>query len=802
MNAPLTEARFAARSLRRAPLSSAIAILTLAVGIGVNAAIFGIVREVRLRGLPFAEPDRLVVIEPFPVANPDASWEYSYPDFLDTRAAVTAFDGLAAFPTTRPRHVLEVDGETTTAEVSWVSGDFFPVLGTDAALGRTINGDDDVENAARVAVLTDATWRTRFGGDRSIVGRSIRLNGADYTVIGIMPPRVEYPPEVEIWTALRPELDGIADNRTLGFLSVAGRLGPGVTRERAGAEVSAVAGRLAATYRPGYAIEASVRGLEETLYGPSEPVLLLLGMAAGLVYLLACANVASLLLARAAAGGRDQAIRAALGASRFRLVAQPALQAFLLALAGGAGGLWLAWATLRVLASRLPPGLYRTGDVSVDGAVLFFGLAATVAAAAMFGVVPATRARGVAGRLRTAGGVTGGAPARRLSRVLMGLQLALAMAVLVAGSLVVRSFVALQSVDPGFRTESALTMSIFMPPDAGQAGDVATFYERLIDRTDAIPGVSGSAGVLVRPLEGPDGYDYPFTIEGRTAEEQATYPFLNYEAVTPGYFATLGIPILEGRGFETTDDADAPGVVVVSRNMADRFFPEGAIGRRIKWGAPGGPAPWLTIVGVSGSARYRDLRETTLDVYVPFRQSTWALNHFLVRTDGPPSVVLPAVREAIRDIEPTARAVQIASLGELVSDSMRASRFRTLLLGSFAGIALLLAAAGVFGVIGYLTAWRTREVGVRMAVGATPGDIRRLILGESLRTAAAGIAIGAAVALAGSRVLEGLLFGVPPHDPVVYLSTCLALAGLTLIASWLPARRAMRVPPQSVLRAD
>jgi predicted permease len=386
----------------------------------------------------------------------------------------------------------------------------------------------------------------------------------------------------------------------------------------------------------------------------------------------------------------------------------------------------------------------------------------------------------------------------------MGAQLALATIVLIGGALLVRSFVALNRVDSGFADNATLTMSVFLPPTAAQGqAQVAGFYDRAIDRIRGIPGVVDAAGVLLRPLEGPDGYDYPFTIEGRTAEEQAAYPLLNYEAVTPGWFSTMGIPLLAGRAFETGDNADAPGVVIISLAIATQFFRDtDPVGQRIKWGGPDSPSPWLTIVGIAGEARYRDLRETSLDVYVPYRQTTWSLNHLAVRTDVPPASVIGAVRDAIRDVEPAASAVQIATMDDLVRRSLGRARFNTILLGTFAVLAVLLAAAGVFGVIGYLTAWRISEVGVRMAVGATPRDIRWLILGDAVRVAAAGIAVGLAVALAAASVVRDLLFGVGERDLLTFAGVAVGLAGLALLASWWPARRATKVEPLVALRLE
>jgi putative ABC transport system permease protein len=798
------ELRQAARALLRAPLFTSVAILTLGLGTGANAAVFSVVREVLLRPLPLEEPERLVIVEPFPVTNPDAPLEFSYPNFTDTRAAATGFTAMAAYPTTRPRHVLESGDAAQTVEVSWVSGDFFSMLGVGAAIGRAITPDDDVANAPRVAVLSNSTWQGRFGGERDVVGRTIRLNGWSHTIVGVMPPRVEFPANVEIWTALRPQLEGIADNRALGFLTVIGRLASGVTHERAAGEVDRIVARLAAEFTPEYEIGASIETLGDALFGPARPVLLLLSGAAGLVLLIACANVASLMLARAASSRRELAVRAALGASRVRQAMQPLLQSLILALCGTALGVWLTWVALRALSTRMPDEFYRSGDISIDGVVLAFSAAVALVAAALFGLAPTVRSSGEAMAVRSTVRATAGVPARQLSRAIMGAQLALATIVLIGGALLVRSFVALNRVDSGFADNATLTMSVFLPPTAAQGqAQVAGFYDRAIDRIRGIPGVVDAAGVLLRPLEGPDGYDYPFTIEGRTAEEQAAYPFLNYEAVTPGWFSTMGIPLLAGRPFETGDNADAPGVVIISRAIATQFFRDtDPVGQRIKWGGPDSPSPWLTIVGIAGEARYRDLRETSLDVYVPYRQTTWSLNHLAVRTDVPPASVIGAVRDAIRDVEPAASAVQIATMEDLVHRSLGRARFNTILLGTFAAIAVLLAAAGVFGVIGYLTAWRISEVGVRMAVGATPRDIRWLILGDAVRVAAAGIAVGLAVALAAASIVRDLLFGVGERDLLTFVGVAVGLAGLALLASWWPARRAMKVEPLVALRLE
>ncbi len=797
--------RYALRQMRHAPLFTLAAAGTLALGIGANTAVFSVVRAVLLRPLPFAQPEQLFVVHEFPVGNPTAPFDISYPDYSDLRAASTTLDALSAFPTTLPRQILEIGDDAQPVHAAWVSGDFFRLLGATAALGRTLGPGDDVAGAPPVAVLSHNAWTRRFGAARDITSRTLRLNGTTYSIVGVMPPGLDYPQHAEIWTALRPQIDAYAQNRTIGFLHVVGRLRPGISRAAAATESDAIAHRLSEQYAPpSFRAAARLLPLGEELLGPARPALLLLTAAALLVLFIACANVSNLLLARGAANRRQLAVRAALGASRGRLTRLLLAESLALAIVGGALGLWLAAIGVGALRSLLPEELYRADAVRVDPLVLLFTAGVALLSAVLFGLVPALRNSMQQDLMRVASRATTGAPTRRLSRAIMAAQLALAVVVLIAGTLVVRSFIRLSDVNAGFDRQGTVTLELF-DPDPRPAGPaaVAALFDRLIERASALPGVEHAAGVLLRPLEGPDGYDYPFTIENQPADAQSKNPYLNYEAITPDYFATMGIPQLTGRGFTPADNATSPGVVVVSRAVAERFFPhQDATGRRIKWGGPDSQSPWLTIVGVAGDARYRDLRDVSLNVYVPGTQSQWPLNHLVVHTAGEAGALVPALRQVVREVSPAARAVNIATVSDLISASLRRPRFHTVLLGLFAGLAVVLAALGIFGVIGYLTAHRTAEMGVRMALGAGRGNVLRLVLSNALRTALLGIGAGLGAAFFAVRLLRSLLYDVAPLDPLTFVAVPLALAALALFASWLPARRATRVHPAIALRTE
>ena len=658
-----------------------------------------------------------------------------------------------------------------------------------------------------MVVLSDATWRREFAASPEALGRTVRLDGVAHTVIGVMPPEFDFPRAAGFWRAVEPAVDSLVHKREIGFLSVVGRLRPGVTRADAEAELSRVADEAARETLPAdIHVAASIAPLAEQLTGRVRPVLLILFGATALVLVIACVNVASLLLAQAPARRRELAVRTALGASGGRLLRQLLAESVVIGVTGGALGYVLAAAAVRTLGAMVPAELFRGETVSMDGTVVTFAALVALLASVGFGLAPAwTGVRtDVQAALRDGGKTSSGKGARRFLRLLVVMETAVAMVLLVGAGLVLNGFLRLRAVDPGPDPHLTLTLQVF-PSNAelAEAAKSHAFFSRLVERVEALPGVEAAAGVLIRPLEGPQGFDYPFTIEGRSREEQATNPFLNYEAVTPGYFASTGLRIISGRGFTPQDRAGAPRVVIVGQSVARRFWPGAdAVGRRIKWGAPDGPAPWLEVVGVVEDGRYRGLESVSLDAYVPYEQSPWPLNHLVVRTQADPAALVASLRREATAIEPSVRLLDVATVGAMMRAALARPRFATTLLGSFGVTALLLAAVGLAGVLWFTTRERTREIGIRMALGASAGRIRLDILREGATLALLGLALGAGLAAALARLVRSLLYEVGPHDLPTYAVVAVALGGVAVLGAFLPAWRASRQDAVVALRSD
>ena len=783
------------------------AALTLGLGVGAVTALFSVVHGVLLRPPPFQAPAELVAVDLHPAGRPENRLEVSYPDFRDWRERSRSFQDLAAHQTAIGRAVWEGDGEPAPAAGFMVSGHFFDLLGVRPAIGRALERGDDRPGAEPVLVLSDALWRRELGGSRDALGRTVRLDGVAHTVIGVMPPGFDYPRGAGFWRAIEPAVDSLVAKREIGFLSVIGRLRPGTTPAVAAAELSAVADAAAReALPPDLHLATVLEPLAERLTGRVRPVLLVLFGATALVLVIACVNVASLLLAQAPARRRELAVRTALGASRGRLVRQLLLESLVLGLWGGAFGLLLAAAAVRTLGAMVPPELFRAESVAMDGTVLAFAVLVALAASAGFGLAPAlSGARAdVQATLRDGGKSSSGKGARRFLRALVVAETAVAMVLLVGAGLLLNAFLRLRSVDPGPDPHRTLTLQVFLSSaEPTEAGRSHAFFARLVERAEALPGVEAAAGVLVRPLEGPQGFDYPFTIEGRGRDEQATYPFLNYEAVTPRYFESTGLRVIMGRGFTPDDRADAPRVVILGQSVARRFWPgEDPVGRRIKWGGPDGPAPWMEVVGVVEDGRYRELERVSLDVYVPFEQSPWPLNHLVLRTRADPGSLVPALRREALALEPSVRLLDAATVGAMMSAALARPRFTTTLLGAFGLSALLLAAVGLASVLWFTTRERTREIGIRMALGASASRIRLEVLREGAGLALGGLLLGAVLAATLARLVRGLLYGVGPHDLPTYAGVAGVLGMVAVLAAYLPAWRASRQDAVVALRAD
>jgi predicted permease len=802
------DAAVAIRQLRRSFGFALVAGVTLALGIGATTAVYAVADAVMLRRLPFTDPAHLVLVRR---ALPGAavSGELTYPEYRSVRDDARSFSGLAAVPSSLQPAIWTDGTSTEPLAAIGASGNLFDVLGARPLLGRALTLDDDRRGAAPVIVLGHGLWTRRFGGDGAVLGRRVELNGTRYTVVGVMPKGFEYPRGSEAWIALVPAIDSLVDNRQIAFLNIVGRVRAGVSFDGAKQDLERSLARSVAAAGAANAEVAAAQftPIETELLGDSRRGMLVLLVAAGLVLLVACANVANLLLARAATREGELAVRTALGASRARLVRQLLAEAVVLGAIGAVVGLGACIAGRGAIAALVPADLYRAGDIEIDARSAAFTASLMIATTALFGVLPAfSGSRLQAGAVLRAASArtTGGVTSRRTQRALVAAEVALAVMLLIAGGVLLRSFARLNAAPLGFDRTHTLTAELFLP-DAkyGDPAKTRAFFHDAVARVSQLPGVTAAGGILLRPLAGPDGFDYPLSLEGSDAEMQRKQPLVNYEAVTPGYFQAAGIRIVQGRTFSTADDETSPRVVIVSQATARRFWPnESPLGKRLKWGPPSSPAPWVEVVGVVGTARYRDPRVESLDVYVPYTQSPWKLNHLVVRAAGDPAALAASLRSALAELDPEARAVRAATVGELVDVALRQPRFQVTLVGAFAALALALGAVGIFGVVSFATARRTRELGVRVALGARAAQVHALVLGETLRTVGVGIVIGMVGAVAGARALQALVYGVSATDPVTFISVPLVVLVVAVLAAAVPAWRASRVDPVSVLRMD
>ena len=799
------DATLGVRQLRRSPGFALVATVTLALGIGATTAVFAVVDAVMLRPLPFARSEELVLMRRERPGSA-ALVETTYPEYRDLRDGARSFSGLAAVPSALQPSVW-TDGTANEPVAAVVaSGNLFDVLGAPPMLGRALSPDDDRRGAAPVIVLGYGVWMRKFGGERSALGQRVELSGTRFTVVGVMPKGFEYPRGSEAWIALVPAIDSLVDNRQIAFLNVVGRVRPGVSADAARQEVGRLLAQSAAAAGLPSAATMAPRliPIADELLGDARRGMAVLLAAAGLVLLVACANVANLLLARAATREGELALRTALGADRARLVRQLLVEAAVIAVVGAIVGLTACIAGRGAIGSLIPADLYRASSVDIDVRIAAFTAALMIGTTLLFGVLPALRGTRVApgAVLRAASGrTTGSGSSRRTQRTLVAAEVALAVLLLIGGGVLVRSFARLSAAPLGFDRRHALTAELFLPDGKYDAVKTRAFYRDAVARVSQLPGVTAAAGVLLRPLAGPDGFDYPLSLEGMDADTQRQQPLVNYEAVTPAYFRAAGIPMVQGRALSDADDEKAPRVVVVSAATARRFWPIASpIGKRLKWGSPDSPAPWVEVVGVVGAARYRDPRVESLDVYVPYTQSPWKLNHLVVRAAGDPAALAAALRRAVAEVDPEARAVQVATVDELASAALRQPRFQVTLVGTFAGLALLLGAVGIFGVVSFTTARRTRELGVRMALGARASHVQWLVVGETLRTVGVGVVVGVIAAAGGARLLRSLIYGVSATDPATFVAVPVVMVAVAVIAAAIPARRASRVDPVSVLR--
>jgi putative ABC transport system permease protein len=804
MSRVFQDLRHGVRLLVRAPGFSAVAIAALAIGIGANTAIFSVVNTLLLRQLPYQNADRLAVIWEHNLPRDRRSNVVSPGNFIHWREMNQAFEDIAAVGPTF-KITLTGDGEPEELSMQFVSAQFFPILGVRPALGRPFTVEED-QPRSRVAVISDRLWRRRLGGDPNVLHRPITLQGVPHTVVGVMPPGFSFlDKSVDLWIPV----GFTAEARTPRgrWLQVVGRLRPGVTFERAQQEMQRVAGEMTTRFpdfNTGWT--ARVVPLREQLTGDVRPALFVLLGAVAFVLLIACANVANLLLARATGRQRELAVRAALGAGRGRLIGQMFAESIVLAGAGGVAGLLLAWWALHFLrsvaAARLP--IQRLEVVGLDPWVLLFTLGASILSGLAFGVAPALTAAGTSlGTALKEGGRTGSAArGSRTRNAFVIVEVALALVLLVGAGLLVRSFMRLLNVDPGFDTSRTVTMRVNLPASRyGEEGRTAQFFDRLFEKVNAVPAVQSAGAISFLPLTGL-GSATSMEIVGKPRPPLGQEPVTDVRVIAHNYLQAMGVPLLRGRLFHEQDAADAKNRIIINETMAGRHWPgEDPIGRRVK-------ISWNDdredeVIGVVGDVKHDGLGvEPRAMIYWPYRRNPYGSMTIAVRASADPRTIVNSVVGIIRQQDPALAVADIRTMDEVVAESVAQQRLTMLLLAVFAGAALLLAAVGIYGVIAYAVTQRTQEIGIRMALGAQRHDVVRMVVGQAAFLAAAGIAIGAAGALVLTRFMKGLLFEVEASDPMTFLVVAATLGIVALVASYIPSMRAARVDPVIALRAE
>jgi putative ABC transport system permease protein len=798
-----SDLRFGARMLARRPATTVAAILALALGIGANTTVFSVVHGVLLRQLPYDDPDRVVMVWQDLRKRGGPSDEWATPGhYIDWRAETSVFESLAVGLGNAA--ILTDGGDVEQVQAGVVSSSYFEVLGVRPAIGRVFTAAEEDPNAPRTVVLSDALWKRRFGAARDVVGRTVRINDTAHEIIGVMPPGFQPPivaPRAQLWQAFR--VNPASASRGAIILRAFARLRPGVTLPQAASHMTEVAARLERLHPEDRDAGIRIEPLYERLVGPARPAILVLAAAVGLVLLIACANVANLLLARASSRGREMAVRTALGARRSRLIRQLLAESLLLATFGGAIGTLLAMWGVGAFVASSPAGTPRLEAIGVNGAVLAFTVAVTVITGILFGMAPAlhaSRTDVTSGLREGARGQIGGG-GRRLRRVLVVAETALALVLLAGAGLLLRSFVQLQAVDRGFDSTNVLVGNVNAPRARfDTAGKIIALNDRLVERLRAVPGAESAALVSVLPLGGSDS-DFGFTIEGRpkpaTPSEQ---PTAWYRIVSSDYFKTMRIRILRGRGLTDQDSTPAPGAVAINESLARKYWPnEDPLGRRISL-----DETTFTIVGIVADIRHRGPdRPPDEEMYLHYRQYPERGTAVVVRSASADAASLaPAVREALREVDPGLPLANVTTMAELEADAVSQPRFVTLLVGLFAAVALTLALVGVYGVLSYAVAQRTSEIGLRMALGATRADVLRLVLVDGLRMVGVGAVIGVAGAAAAGHAMRTLLFGVGAVDLPTLGATVALLGAAAAIACAAPARRAIRIDPMEALRYE
>jgi putative ABC transport system permease protein len=805
------DARYGARMLRKNPGFTAVAVLTLALGIGANTAIFSIVDAVLLRSLPYPDPNQLVLMFEVPLQQPDALSGISYRDFTECREQNRVFSEMAG----NSFHDLTLTGagEPSIVNTAAVTPEIFPLLNAKPLAGRTLLPEDGEQGAAPVAVLSENLWRSRFGSNPALIGESIMLDMRSFTVVGILPASFRYPdgaPPQDVWISVAqdplfgPRMSQPGARVLVGI----GRLKPGVFLAQAQAEMNTLGGRLAKQYpAQDSGLTIRIEPYRQVVVGNVKSALLILLGAVGLVLLIACANIANLLLSRATSRGREIAVRIALGAGRARIVRQLLTESALLGLLGGFAGVLLAAWGVWSLQSLLPSDVTQISSIQVGGSVLAFALFLSLTAALAFGLAPALLATpsNLQTNIKEGGERTGQRGGQHVRSFLAIAEISLAMVLLVAGGLLMRSFALVTSVNPGFDPKNVIEAEVSLPQFQYSTPQQWTaFSDELLARLHAQPGLRDSALAAPLPMDRQGEANFGFSIVGDPPLPPSKSITADYATVSPDYFRVMRIPLLRGRFFSEQDSPSNPNVAIISETLARRYFPnQDPLGRQMGFGFPPNSNVSRKIVGVVGDVRDVALsRKPGPMMYVPFAQAPLYGGEVVVRSSLSASSVAAGIRQAVHSIDKDLPLTDVESFPDALGASVAQERFRTLVLSSFSGIALILAAVGIFGVISYSASQRTHEIGIRMALGAQQRNVLRLILGHGAKLALLGLGAGAVAALLLTRLMASLLYGVSATDPLTFGTVAIVLLGVAVTACYIPAHRAMRVDPMVALRHE
>jgi len=812
----MQDLRFALRQLLKNPGFTAVAVLTLALGIGANTAIFSVINGVLLKPLPYPEPDRLVWLSERG-ADGEGGGPIAFPNFADWQAQQTVFEHLGVYKWENA--VLTGLDEPAQLEGARMSADVLASLAVQPVMGRLFRAEEDQPGASSTVLISHRLWQSRFNGSPDAVGTAISLDNQSHTIVGVMPERFAFPEPLDYWVPVGAmSADPSWQNRRNypGLYGIA-RLKSGVTLDQAQTELDLIATRLEQQYpESNQGRRVQIQRLDDNEVGGVRRALWTLLGAVGLVLLIACANLANLFLARSAGRQKEMALRAALGASRSRIFRQLLTESVLLALIGGVGGVLLAFGLLRVFSSGIAAGVPRADEITLDGPVLLFSAAIALVTGILFGLAPAWQAARISLQETlkgTARGTTGGRG--RLRQGLVVTEVAVTLVLLIGAGLLLRSFHQLQTLDPGFQADRVLTFQVSLPPQKYEGADrILAFYQSLLEKLRALPGVESASVSLRLPLEN-STRSTTYVVEGEPIPPPHERPFMNVQVAGPDYFRTLGTPLLRGRPFTESDHrahwrggredwASALNVIIVDEDFAQKHWPNAdPIGQRIRM-ASRDDAPWMTVVGVVPRVKWRRLDETggLVQGYIPFLQSPLPRMRVLVKSSAEPRPLIAAMRKTVLSLDPDQPIHQVQTLSGLREKTTGNQRLNVMLLGLFGVMALALAVVGLYGVLSYAVSQRRREIGVRMALGAQRRDVLGLVIGQGMRLALGGVALGLAGAVALTQVLRHLLFEVKPGDPLTFAIVPFVLVVVALLACWLPARRAARVDPMEALRNE